>query len=273
MSQDRVDLALQALRDSEGLEPADRTLEVRLLAQHRWTRRRPRLLPLLVATSALTGIAFAAGGGVDWLRSLWVTVEVDGARVEGPLGDGEQQALLFTTDSGGEARVQVSNESLPEGGSRRQMSIEHREDGRVEVEESDDVFGAPVRELQWVSIGDLDGLAPIFDGRDAEGHVATLYLDRGPAGPRLLLFRPHQDAGRAVVTSRLPDLPPDSAPLVECELLDGGDLAVHLSAAQAFDLELLVRLSEGAAQAPAPPTTLETQDGRIKVRLEPERPR
>ena len=91
---DPLEQAFAALRSEHELGQPDPALEARLRLRHRRLRsRRPRLGLSLLAVGALSGAAFAASGGFDWLRTWWYRVDVgehDLQRVEVGVDVGDQ---------------------------------------------------------------------------------------------------------------------------------------------------------------------------------------
>jgi hypothetical protein len=259
---DPFERALELLRDSQGAELPVPALEARLRARAAVPRRRLlRRVALLLAAVLLAGTALSASGAVSWLRRWWYEVEIDGVRSTGVVDEGGDR-ILFQTARGETGSIGIRRERL-EGGRLRTRIDFHREGPRrVEHDVAESVEGdAP---LEFLPASALDGATPLHVGAAIE-----IYAIPGTeGGTRLVARQALPDGPRLVEIARLPfDLWRDGATASVTERPDGGfDLAFESGNGAA--LELAWRPVEGDPGARHGPTTLETPDGRVKVRVE-----
>ena len=142
-SPDPVDRALALLREEHGAELPDPHLEETLRELHEASSRsreprRPRLLAPLLAFGALTG-AVAAGGGVEWIRSWWYTVEVGGVEQRGYVDEQGRGVVHFEPEAGGRGTVTVERDELGDDAVRTRVTVDRQGPFYVE-RESDEII-------------------------------------------------------------------------------------------------------------------------------------
>ena len=258
---DPVEAAFALLRTELAAPEPDAALEAQLRARFRSRpARRIRPLPFILAGTLLSGAAFAASGGVDWVKSWWYAVEVEGASVSGVVIDDGERIIPFETAEGDVGSVRMRRDRLEDGTLRTRIDIDRSAPGRVEHEESEDVFGARAPERFPISV--LDHAAPLYSGACGE----LFGLSDGAGGSRLLVLD-ESGADRLPVAeiARFPfDVLATGSQAEFTERPDGG-LAIAFDDGRGGALEFVWQgVSDGARGV----SELETPDGKVRVRVE-----
>ncbi len=187
---DPVDSALKSLRSrawtAESFNPK---LEEKLMQQFNRNEpgrafvRRPSWA-LALGILFVGGVTFAAAGGIEKIRSLFVTVEVDGEGMQvelQPVSEDTYEGTLETeTQDGRQASIQVSKTQSAEEGDSMQVHVNVTGDG-AEDEQVEHICRQRqvIKEPQVIDAAELDGLEPIHEWTDAEGNDRALYkIDR-----------------------------------------------------------------------------------------------
>lgn len=184
---DPVDSALSALRSCEWTGPSVNTqLEERLMKEYtRTTVSRSFLHRPAVAAAlgilVLGGGAFAAGGGIEYIKSLFVTVEIDGQPTQlelQPVGDNVYEGTLQTqTQDGRDAHVVVRRLEGDPNEQNMTVNVNLTGDDSIEAREQKIVVrhGETPPELSF-TVADLGDAEPAHQWTNAEGQARALYL-------------------------------------------------------------------------------------------------
>lgn len=217
---DMVDSALSSLRSVRYDGPSfDLQLEERLMKEFdkasvsRRFIHRPAVAAAL-GILVLGGGAFAAGGGIDYIKSLFVTVEVDGQKMDvelQPIGNGTHEGELSTTlGDGRDAHIQVRKTDNPEAGEhemRVQVNLDDgdtmTEDVRVDKRKTLNLGAQPD-----ASVEDLGDSKPVHTWTNAQGQYREMYLIEDEIGENLNVYTTLL-ANDVVTVRRLANLPAD----------------------------------------------------------------
>lgn len=215
---DMVDSALGSLRSVQYDGPSfDPQLEERLMKEFDKTTvsRRFAHRPAVAAALGilvLGGGAFAAGGGIDYIKSLFVTVEIDGQQVDvelQPVGDGTHEGELVTTLADGrDAHVQVRKTENADAG-EHEMRVQVNLDDGDQMTEDVNVSRRRVSTDGPIAatIEDLGDAEPVHEWTDANGSDRALYLIENESGENLNVFSTTTDEAGATSVKRLATLP------------------------------------------------------------------
>jgi len=264
---DTVERALTLLRADQEEPRPDPELEARLRARFRpRVRRSFRLLRLIVAGTLLSGAAFAASGGLEWVRGWWFRLEVDGREVSGPLAEDAELRVPFRTRSGETGTVSIRRDRLADGAARTRIDIEGQGPGGATSESAEDVSGG--RGPERFPISALDEANPVHDRIDGDGVACAFFVaSDGAGGTRLLLLREDGSELPVLEVARIPlDLRAAGVVPRFTEQTDGS-LLVSVSAGEDGAFEFLW----DAPRASAPGALrLSAHDGSVRVQVEPD---
>jgi hypothetical protein len=160
----------------------------------------------------LGGGAFAAGGGIQYIKSLFVTVEIDGQQVDvelQPQADGSHEGELITTlPDGRDAVVQVRKTENADAGEHEMRVEVNLDDGDqmtqdVNVSKRRVNVGGPTNG----TVEDLGDAEPVHEWTTAAGTDRALYLIEDKAGENLSVFTTAIEEGGALSVKRLATLP------------------------------------------------------------------
>ena len=272
---DPVERAFDLIRDDVSATAPQPELEARLRRRHAelGSSRGPRRLWLAAAiTLALTGGVFAASGGIEWVRSWWYSISVDGQVRSGTIdGDGDR-TYEFTADDGEQATVRVQREHSDEGDATR-IAIDRSSPLREERERYEDETKVAVTAPERFGLSEIEGHEPIYSGLQEGGarHAQRkLLLPDGWKSSRIVAHR-HGDGDRPVsLISRVPfDLLAEGVVGEITERADGG-LKLSFNDGRGAQFELMWG---GRIVFEPRPVELQTLDGRVRVRVEPRRSR
>lgn len=215
---DMVDSALSSLRSVRYDGPSyDPQLEERLMKEFdkasvsRRFIHRPAVAAAL-GILVLGGGAFAAGGGIDYIKSLFVTVEVDGQQMNvelQPVGDGSHEGELSTTlEDGRDAHIQVRKTDNPADGEHEMRVQVNLDDGNTMTEDVrvDKRKTLNSGALPDATVEDLGDAEPAHTWTNAEGQYREIYLIEDEAGEFLNVFTTLL-ADDVVTVRRLANLP------------------------------------------------------------------
>ncbi len=266
-SKDSVDRALLLLREDDVLPEPNKALEARLRAQYRPpTRRWPlRRLPLTLAALGLGCAVAAASGGVDWIRGLWLVVEVDGNEISGAVGDGKLTTIPFETVDGQVGAVRVQRDFDEAGGQRTRIAIDSRGNQQIEAERLDERAGGWSRERYPVTV--LDNALSLYVGEDEQAGRFEFFTTSEPGVSSRVFVLQEDGSERPVVElARLPFdiLAPEAS--AEISVLEGGVLSLSLSDGHggAIEFSWMSRGSSDDATA----SSLESADGAVRVHVD-----
>lgn len=257
---DPVDRAFELLRDAQGSELPDPALEARLRARAAEPRRRsPRIAAVAIALLALSGVAFTAGGGLRALGRWWYEIVLDGASSSETVEGNGERTTLFQDQYGYGGSVRIRRDHDETGRLRTRIDVHRESAGRVEHDRAENVFGARSSESLPESM--LQGATAIHSGSEVEVYA----IPGEPDGTRILVR-----GSRIEEIARLPfSLWQNGAgaTIVETE---GGGLELAFESGDGSAIELAWRPPGARGDPASRPATLETPDGRVKVRVENE---
>jgi len=287
---DMVDSALGSLRSVQYDGPSyDPQLEERLMKEFDQTTvsRRFAHRPAMAAALGilvLGGGAFAAGGGIQYIKSLFVTVEIDGQQVDvelQPQADGSHEGELTTTLADGrDAHVQVRKTENADAGEHEMRVEVNLDDGDqktqdVNVSKRRVNVGGPTNG----TIEDLGDAEPVHEWTSAQGVDRALYLITDEAGENLNVFTTTTDEAGAIAVKRLATLPAErfeGTPEVSVD--DNGLISIKWSSGEAGNENVRqIKLMDVASDNPA---TMHVElkaaldqameDSPVKVKVHPE---
>ncbi|HKQ49046.1 MAG TPA: hypothetical protein VJZ71_13330 [Phycisphaerae bacterium] len=241
----------------------------------RFVARRPALVAAC-AVLLVGGGAFAAAGGIDLIKSLFVTVDIDGQAVQlelQPVGENTYEGSLDTEIADGrQASIRVKRVENSPNELNTQVHVNVSDDGTVTENESEVVIrkglnvGADPNAVY--SMDDIGEAQPAHEWTNASGQARSLYLiDTGDG--KIGVFSVTVTAEGTANVRRLAHLPAeagfDTAPDVSVDDKDmitltwGGDEDRRV-------IKLIDRYSNNPADL-ANPLSLDTPDGEIKVKV------
>lgn len=244
---DPVDGALDLLRSDEWTGSAyNPELESRLMQEFNRPQSKSRLgrsgwIAAAVALVAVSGVSFAAVGGVEKIKNWFVTVEFDGQTRQIALsGDGEA-VFEVETEDGATAQVHVKRSESP--GNRTIEATVTKDDGvsrQQEVQKKVRIMSDNAESDAIYTLEDLGDAEPIHAWTDADNTELELYMLPAEKGPgavfylatyaddesvtvRKMAAAPHIDANLAVE----PEVSVDADGTITLKLDDGmGRIAV-----------------------------------------------
>lgn len=266
MNRDRdlVDSALSSLRSVQYDGPSyDTQLEERLMKEFdqasvaRRFAHRPAVAAAL-AILVLGGGAFAASGGIQYIKSLFVTVEVDGQKMDvelQPVGDGTHEGELTTTlGDGRDAHIQVRKTENEDAGEHEMRVQVNLDDGKTMTEDVNvSKRRVNVGGLTNATIEDLGDAEPIHEWTSAKGQARALYLIEDEAGENLIVFTTVFDESGETNVKRLATLPGErfkGTPKVTVD--DNGLISMKWTSGEAGDENVQqIKLFDVASDNPA----------------------
>lgn len=200
---DIVDSALNTLRSGSWTGSFNPQLEEKLMQEFDRNRSSSRVArhPVWAAAIAilvLGGGAFAAGGGIDMIKSLFVTVEVAGEQLHvelQPVGDNTYEGSLETqTADGRQANIHVRRQE--QGDDRKEMyvNVNVSDDGSEQQEVSEVKMQrmmpgdlGPAAD-QTYTVEDLGDAEPVHTWTSTAGDARGIYLIPEEAEARVRIF-------------------------------------------------------------------------------------
>jgi len=170
-------------------------------------RRRRPAMAAAAAVLLVGGVAFAAGGGIEKLKSLFVTVEIDGEPVAlelTPVADGAYEGQMTREmEDGRQANIHVRR--FESQGDADEKSMEVRvnvggDDG-IETEDVEKIVRKRVSQtdLRSYALEDLDGAEPIFEREREDGSYFELFMLPQESGQFDLVTVDTDSAGESTV--------------------------------------------------------------------------
>ncbi len=209
---DPVDSALNLLRSEQWA--ADQSfgseLENRLMQEFNDGNKpasrigRSRTFVLALAFVAIGGVTFAATGGVETIRSWFVTVEINGEEFGLELNEAGEGEFKVETEDGATASGVIQVTDTPDGGRTMEVAVttsdEDEDNGTVSVREvmNKMKFGGMLAEASLEDLGDAE---PTKTWTDAKGIGQALYIlpmEEGK-GSRLFLVNDTEAAEPKVI--------------------------------------------------------------------------
>lgn len=283
---DPVDRALESLRHSSWTPSNPNPLLEEKLMQEFSKNRTSRFVarrPALVAACAVLlvgGGTFAAAGGIDLIKSLFVTVDINGEPVQlelQPVGDNTYEGALDTEMADGrQAKIRVKRvENGPtELKTHVNVNLSDEEsitenDSRMEIRKGFNMGTDPGETFTMDDVGDAQ---PVHEWTNAAGQGRSLYLIETDDG-KVSAFSVTTTADGTAVVRRLAQLPAeagfDTAPEVNVDEKDMITLSWGVEEGQQGHrrvIKLIDRYSNNPADL-TNPLSVETPDGEIKVKL------
>lgn len=181
---DIVDEALNLLRaDAPGGGAQLNTEQENLLMQkydaHTSSARSMRTRPLMIALAlfAVSGVTFAATGGVERIRKWFVTVDVNGETTEIPLTENGSHAMTIQTGDGGVAKVRIDKGFTQNGDDLTKVRVEQAGDDGKQITESVVVRGrGPAEPESAYTMEDIGDAAPVARMVDADQVTHEVYI-------------------------------------------------------------------------------------------------
>lgn len=246
----------------------------------RFVTRRPALVAAC-AFLLVGGGAFAAAGGIDLIKSLFVTVDINGQPVQlelQPVGENTYEGALDTEMADGrQAKIRVKR--VDNGSTEHKTHVNvnlsdddsvTENDSRIEIRKGFTMGTDPGETFTMDDVGDAQ---PIHEWTNAAGQGRALYLIETEDG-KVSAFSVTTTAEGTVIVRRLAQLPAeagfDTAPEVSVDEKDmitlnwGGENEKRV-------IKLIDRYSDNPADL-ANPLSVDTPDGEIKVKLHMEEP-
>lgn len=241
----------------------------------RFVARRPALVAAC-AVFLVGGGTFAAAGGIDLIKSLFVTVDIDGQAVQlelQPVGENTYEGSLDTQIADGrQASIRVKRVDNGPNELNTQVNVNVSDDGAVTESEREVVIRkglnvGPDPDATY-TMDDVGEAQPVHEWTNAAGQGRALYLIETDDG-KVNAFSVTTLADGTTNVRRLAQLPVeagfDTAPEVSVDDKDmitltwdgDGDRRV---------IKLVDRYSNNPSDL-ADPLSLDTPDGEIKVKV------
>lgn len=281
---DVVDRALSRLASETWNETTPNPyLEERLMQEFSKTpapsrfARRPALAAAL-AIVVIGGGAFAATGGLEKIKNLFVTVEIEGRPTQlelHPVGNGVFEGHLETeTADGKQANVRVRRMQKGPDGQQTKVHVNLTAPG-LETEDVSEVavgIGTAGQPDEKYTMQDIAGIAPAFQWINADGQGRALYLRSADEDNRASeIFSTTQLADGNTIVRKLATLPAEATldgvtPRIE---VDENDLITITwdNGADQRVIKLMDRVSRKALD-PDEHVEVNAADGQVKVRFD-----
>jgi len=193
---DLVDHALDLLRaDAPGGGPSlNPQLENRLMQRYdaRSTTPRPMFArPAVIAAAllAVTGVTFATAGGIQRIKSWFVTVEVGDQTVHLRVGDNEEASMISESDDGVRTHVTVNKGATEHGDDMTKVRVVQDRDGGKNITESVMVRGhGPAGPESEYSLEDIGDAQPAKTWTDSAGLMNEIYIVPAAKGDGAQVF-------------------------------------------------------------------------------------
>jgi hypothetical protein len=241
----------------------------------RFAARRPALVAAC-AVLLVGGGTFAAAGGIDLIRSLFVTVEIAGQPVQlelQPVGDNTYEGAVDTEMADGrQAKIRVKRVENGPTELKTHVNVNMSDDGSVTESDSQieirKGFNFGTEPGATYSMDDIGDAQPVHEWTNAGGQDRSLYLiDTGDGN--IAVYSVTLTPEDTEVVRRLANLPVeagfDTAPEVSVDDKDmitlnwGDDEEKRV-------IKLVDRYSSNPADL-SNPLSIDTPDGEIKVRV------
>lgn len=274
---DPVDSALNVLKSSRfSSNPYNPQLEEKLMQEFD-ARNSPRSFGAVRPWVAVVGImlvggaAFAATGGVQMIRDLFVTVQIGDQTVDlklEPTGEGTAEGLYRTTlPDGKEAVLQVVRSDNP-AGDEHQMQVNVNVSGPGTEEESQVEIvhqrTAPAGDGKF-TVADLGNTEPLNTWADSAGNTRGLYVVPAEEN-RLRIFLATTDAAGQTSVRMLaePKLRVNLAETPARSEVDADGTITLRFGSENDENVLKFRVAAAGAERP---TQVTSPDGQIKIEL------
>lgn len=151
---------------------------------------RAKTLVIALGLLAVSGVTFAATGGIERIKSWFVTVEVDGRQMNLIVGDNQEASLVSEDENGGKTEVTVNKGTTKDGGDRTRVAVvKTTGDGqRKEVSEIVRRVGGPPMDEGEYTLDNVAGLKPVKTWQDGDGQTNELYFVPTEDGGNTQLF-------------------------------------------------------------------------------------
>ncbi len=277
-SRDPVDDVFKTLRASDWHRPSpDAQLENRLMQQYHTTPRRfaghSRTLAFALAFVAVGGVAFAASGGVERIKSWFVTLEVDGQKFDVQLDEAGEHVGVYETQDGGEAEVRIQATEDGQGNRLTRVDVTKTtpDDGTTRVVEQQRQVTRGGHEIESYDLP--AGATPHRAWTDEEGIDRALYVLPTEKGDGSFLVLAELDAdGLPQQAHRLPTppLPPmDEKSGMTIDINEAGELAIIIVDEDGNEREMVLRITQRRSHEEPARRTLRTgtPEGDVKVEV------
>ena len=268
---DPVDSALNMLRSEQWAaeQPFDPDLENRLMQDfntHQSPRRfaSPKAMLLALAFLTVGGVTLAATDGVAKLKQWFVTLEINGERLDVELDENGESTFDYEMADGTTATVNIQKTDTPEDGQMTQIRVTAGDDQTENVEvakicQKIKVGGANLA----LTIDDLEDAELVKSWSDAKGTSFDLYTRVQKNGDWIFFVasQPTDDEEPDVrQVARIPTtvLPADSEPTFE--IGTDGTLSITLNDGEGRVQELKLRFNKQEGDSPKD-CTIRTQSG------------
>lgn len=259
---DPVDSALNMLRSEQWAagQPFDPDLENRLMQDfntHQSARRfaHPKAMLLAVAFLAVGGVTLAATDGVAKLKQWFVTLEINGERLDVELDENGESTFDYEMADGTNATVNIQKTNTPEDGEMTQIRVTAGDDQTEDVEVAKVVrkriSGEAAREYTLDDLGDAE---PVKSWSDATGTSYDLYtiVQKDGDWQFFITSQTVEDEEPDVrQVARIPTtiLPANSEPTIE--IGDDGMLTLKLNNGEGEERVMKVMIRRGNEDSPS----------------------
>lgn len=245
----------------------------------RFTARRP-VLVAACAVFLVGGGAFAAAGGIDLIKSLFVTVEINGQPVQielQPVGENSYEGSLETqTADGQQANIRVKRVEDGPNQLKTHVNVNVSGDGTVVRNEGEFAIGKGVHigsdSDDAYTMADLGDAVPVHEWTNAQDQARALYLIDGDDFLRIFSVTTPAD-GEAIVR-RLAQLPASAGFDGDPEVaVDDNDAITLTWNGESGDQQerRVIKLIDKHSSNPADlsmPLSVDTPAGEIKVKID-----
>lgn len=278
---DPVDSALDTLRSEDWTAQSyNPDLENRLM-QHFGTNdqrsrfRHPRTVAIGVALLAVSGVTFAATGGVETIRSWFVTVEINGQQTEVALDPNGEAEFDIQTDDGDTANIHIQRTESADQGHTMRIDVCKTDDANTRKEVVRMVRGVrPGLDQTEYTLDDLGSAEPLHTWQDARGGRHEVYILPGVDGEGSRVFLVSRDEAdsepsvRLIASPQISLLGLDGQPDVSVD--EQGLISIRSDDGQGRAGEIKLRIAAGeSAEDLARAASVATPDGQIKITVQP----
>lgn len=282
---DIVDNALDLLRsDPSSAQSLNPDLENRLMQEFQNRPTNSRFLHsrgLVVALSVLlvSGVAFAAGGGISRLRQWLFTVEVNGGVSSVRVGENGSQTMSINTDDGGTATVHVEKGSSADGSDSTRVTILKSDDNSQQEEVAKIIRRAgPGPAEQSYTADILNGYEPVAEWTRPNGGVNQVYqlpAEDGAGSRFFMLTTPDEnvaDKNAAPAIRLLGQTPMALVPGVKPDVQMSDDGVVTITQddgnGRVMKMKFKSKSSVSDRANEHEPLDLNLLDGKVKIKVE-----
>jgi len=236
--------------------------------------RHPRTVAIGLALLAVSGVTFAATGGVETIKSWFVTVDINGQQTDVILDANGEASLEVQTDDGDTAAIHIQRTESGDQGHTMQIEVRKGDDANTHEDVVRMVRGVrPGLDQTEYTLADLGDAEPLHTWQDARGGSHALYILAGVDGEGSRVFLVSRDGAdaepsvRLICSPQISLLGPGGQPDISVD--ERGLISIRFDDGQGRAGEIKLRTAVGeSAEDLARAASVATPDGQIKITVQ-----